>query len=1109
MSFPVILVWAHRLARLIALGLGVYVCFLVLAIFSLPLDSPNRIAVDKVTVHGRVVTLSGRTQPLAWVEVFSGERRLTFSQVNPRGRFAAAFEMPPEAHRIWLRAFAERSFETELAHSEPIPIRAPEAQVPPRITLAYFLEEARTLWVAGHGFPESRLRVDSAEAKLLGFQVDAAGCFDVLIPIPPDREAPESLFLARGEEERRPGEGQAAFTVTRVPPAKLPLARTADIEIRDQARMKVRVTLPAAHPYFSLLEKGWVTAKEFGRATFNADWPKAKLVSLKKSGAEGTVEIDMTWPDVALPEVYWFAGEGIGRFPLLTAKDKIVVRLTDVESPWFGDPLPSRIENGFAVWQGPIEDPRPDGKVLQVGRGLSDLTRLKGATPRGRQEEEEKPKEETFRDFIRRLSGLGGATLQSIWYLAVSLIPFAGLIWLGTRRPRAFGSPELWRALTATALVLALWRIVSACIPFFDRLAGLLGEIPRTYETSFEAYSTIYQSSWLAFALFAAAFPRLWSHLAQQDLSLDPVPEEPRSRIRRFGSWIRWSYVAAMSLLYLVIAKPFLWHELLQSLPLELQAAETWGLGLTACFCLVLLGFGLRAFLMGAGFALVVLWHYSKRSADVAELAPLAELPRWLLLGVAVLAVCPFLFFLVRKLTRSFLERRSAVLLTAALVASALLVPHLPARITLTLTGSLLVFGFAGILLRLSIQAEPSKPWARKMASWHRGRRAILLFLSVLLAWPLTDSATKLELWQAHNLNQRVQSLLFYVFALGVILLLREYARRHTSPTVERATLGMGIYLFAVLLINGYSSWLLLPVPFLVALLIAGTWLFRPEEEVERLRNIPEAKLKRQRRLIQDVVDSSTSGAQFAVIQKSLAEKLNKAELTPEEYEAKLNEYRVYLDKKLELETVAPEVSSQEAVFAVGGEDLWSNVAASVKTGAVLAAGPFLIALYQVLPTTRASYPYPLLSLLTFILSAATPWLLYAFFFGFFFPYLRGKSGLAKGINLFFALLIPFAAYRLLDAQSLTDMRLFILWATQLFLFCTLLGLVAFDYRLLRNNKFRVRDLTAVHNVPALSAYASTAVAALVPTVIALITGKFGEIVKFFLETVLGKTSGS
>lgn len=353
-----------------------------------------------------------------------------------------------------------------------------------------------------------------------------------------------------------------------------------------------------------------------------------------------------------------------------------------------------------------------------------------------------------------------------------------------------------------------------------------------------------------------------------------------------------------------------------------------------------------------------------------------------------------------------------------------------------------------------------------------------------------------------------VEELRMYILALGLVLLLREQARASKSPVVEQAVLGTGVYLFAVVLINSYSPWLLLPIPFLVGLLVASLWLFRPEEELRRLRTVPLEKLARARRLIQDVVDSSTAGEQFAAIRKSLDQKLNSAELTPQEYEDKLDVYRTHLEDKLELETVVRGVSSREAVFAIGGPDLWSNVSAAVRTGAVLASGPFLIALYQFLPYSRVSYPYPLVTLLVFILSAAASWLLYAFFFGFCFASLRGRSGLGKGIHLFFALCLPFAVYRLLNAQSLTDMRPFLLWATQLFLFCSLLGLVAFDNRLLRNHGFRVRDLTAVHDVPALSAYASTALAALVPTVMALITGKFGELVKFFLETVLGVPSG-
>ena len=423
-------------------------------------------------------------------------------------------------------------------------------------------------------------------------------------------------------------------------------------------------------------------------------------------------------------------------------------------------------------------------------------------------------------------------------------------------------------------------------------------------------------------------------------------------------------------------------------------------------------------------------------------------------------------------------------------MASALLVTRLPLqipltlRIPLTLAGTLLVFGFVEILLRLWLQIDAAKPWAQRALSWSRARLGASLVLAAFLAWPLAGGATRLELRQLNDLNLRVQSLFVFALALGIVLLLRDYAARHKAPIVERATLATGIYLFAALLINSYISWLLLPLPFLVALLYASLWLFRPEHEVQSLRTIPEARLKRPRRFIQDVVDASTSAAQLALIQKSLTEKMNKAELTPEEYEAKLDDYREYLDKKLELDKVAPGLTSRDAIFAVGGEDLWTNVAASVKTGAVLAAGPFLIALYQVLPKAHADYPYPLLSLLAFILSAATPWLLYAFFFGFYFAYLRGKSGLSKGIHFFFALCLPFAVYRLLDAQSLTDMRLFILWATQLFLFFL---------HPARIDRVRLPAATGVtasgcgtyrlsDNVPALSAYVSTALAALVPT---------------------------
>ncbi|MES1240397.1 MAG: hypothetical protein ABUT39_02155 [Acidobacteriota bacterium] len=1087
------LAWAFRLAKLAALAAGVYVCFFLLAGISLTGDRLERIRITSVHVEGKELRVRGQAWPGDMIELLAGERSLGATFPDWRGRFEVWADAPPDAQGIWARVLSEGHPDLEVARSDVFPLpRRPGMPPGPRIALAYFVEEPRVLWVAGRGHPKETFLLRSAAGEPVGsVEIDANGCFDLLVPIPPDREPPGALVLAG-----RATDGKA-FDVTWTSAANLPLSRTIRIENRRETRLILTARVPATHPYFELLEKGLISTDEFRKAVFGAGFlpEKLELTSLRKTPTEGVVELEQTWTFPS-PMLFWVGTTGIGEYPLLTGRDRFEVRF-EVAPAWFGDPPPAFLEKDAAIWQGPL---RKDQEI-ELGFRIDDLARsYEGFTVEG---QAGPGKEERFRDFIGRISGQGGAVLQTAWReKTVLLIPFAGLLWLAVRRP--FGSPVFWRALAATALVLAGWRVLVAVAPYLEGIGYLLLSLfDYDSERDAQAGNLLSQAFWIPFALFAAALPSCWQRLADSEPLSGPSGRRwSRLRLVAFGAWS--AYILAACLLFLAVASGiFRLEDVLEPGP------WLWAMSLRVCLCLclVLLGFGLRAFLVGAAVLLVVLRHLAGNGI-VSGLDLLTRLPAGLLLLIVVLAAAPFVVLLVRKLTGSFLGWRGASLLSAALIAGALLAPHLPVRGALALEGALLLYGFGGVLLRLLLTFDAAKPWAHAVRSWPRAARCALLFLALLLAWPMTGPATKLDPGQLRSLNLQVENLFVYVLGLGLILLLREQARASKSPVVERAVLGTGVYLFAVVLINSYSPWLLLPVPFLVGLLIAGSWLFRPEGEMQRLRAIPLEKLARARRLIQDVVDASTAGEQFAAIRKSLNQKLNSAELTPQEYEDKLDVYRTHLEDKLELENVARGVTSREAVFAVGGPDLWSNVSAAVRTGAVLASGPFLIALYQFLPYSRVSYPYPLVTLLVFILSAAASWLLYSFFFGFYYASLRGRSGLSKGIHLFFALGLPFAVYRLLNAQSLTDMRSFLLWATQLFLFCSLLGLIAFDHRLLRSHGFRVRDLTAVHDVPALSAYASTALAALVPTVTALITGKFGELVKFFLETVLGMPSG-
>ncbi len=88
-------------------------------------------------------------------------------------------------------------------------------------------------------------------------------------------------------------------------------------------------------------------------------------------------------------------------------------------------------------------------------------------------------------------------------------------------------------------------------------------------------------------------------------------------------------------------------------------------------------------------------------------------------------------------------------------------------------------------------------------------------------------------------------------------------------------------------------------------------------------------------------------------------------------------------------------------------------------------------------------------------------------------------------------------------------MRPFFLWAGQIFVFCSVLGLVAMDYRLLRENEFGARELRAIHNIPALSAYATTVVGGVIAAVLAGLTGRLTDFVTFFLEQILPRAPGA
>lgn len=91
-------------------------------------------------------------------------------------------------------------------------------------------------------------------------------------------------------------------------------------------------------------------------------------------------------------------------------------------------------------------------------------------------------------------------------------------------------------------------------------------------------------------------------------------------------------------------------------------------------------------------------------------------------------------------------------------------------------------------------------------------------------------------------------------------------------------------------------------------------------------------------------------------------------------------------------------------------------------------------------------------------------WPLYGFFFGYFYPRLRGHSGVAKALTVFVTIVLPPVAYHALVGQH-SDWQTYGIFALQMLLFSLLLGVLAGDYLLLRRVGLGWRQMLDVHNL--------------------------------------------
>ena len=165
----------------------------------------------------------------------------------------------------------------------------------------------------------------------------------------------------------------------------------------------------------------------------------------------------------------------------------------------------------------------------------------------------------------------------------------------------------------------------------------------------------------------------------------------------------------------------------------------------------------------------------------------------------------------------------------------------------------------------------------------------------------------------------------------------------------------------------------------------------------------------------------------------------------------------------------------------------WKRAQWGVAYAAIAGAPWVLLGLAGASVTLAAPEGYPELALISAVAPLVLRWAGYGLLFGYFFPLLRGRTGLSKSICFFAAAAAPSILSTLASPhQAGQQWHSAALLAIQLLIFALTMGLLA-DLAVLRKNGFTAGRLVDLHSLWTVSAWASSiavAIAAGIATII-------------------------
>jgi hypothetical protein len=321
--------------------------------------------------------------------------------------------------------------------------------------------------------------------------------------------------------------------------------------------------------------------------------------------------------------------------------------------------------------------------------------------------------------------------------------------------------------------------------------------------------------------------------------------------------------------------------------------------------------------------------------------------------------------------------------------------------------------------------------------------------------------------------------ILLWLAAAGYVLYLDgESDLAIEGSSRKLALLSLGLFLFGL-----SPQFMYVPVAFLLGYLILEWATDTPALFEQPQRNADEF-----REWIRTFSLVRLSEQLYGGIRRENTKKLARGESKLADFLKNMNEYE---DSKKEQEKLLPTHNDGSRIdpLAYGPyPTAWANGIHGLSWSLIFGLPWIVIYIFSFLAETEFNAIFPLLSFVEDLIILVGFWAAIGFVMGYFFPYLRGSSGLQKGLVLGLVLIVArmplsFAYYR-----DFGDWQATLFLSMQIFIQCLLLGLLAFDFYVLNKWHFSFQQLLEIHGLSGMGIWLSSLGLALAAAITTLLS---------------------